>query len=283
MSVREVKKITKGQAAVDGAGVHLVRVVGFNDTKDYDPFLLLDGFDSKDPMDYIKGFPAHPHRGIETVTYLISGQIEHEDSLGNVGLISHGDCQWMTAGSGIIHQEMPLASDHMLGAQLWINMSADFKMSDPSYGDITSDQIPVIEEEGARIKVVAGEYKDTKGAFKGKYVDANYLDVEILVGQEWTMKTDPEHNLFVYVFYGKGVYGEKSEEVLDARQAILFTKDENFKAKAVGGSLRFILMSGKPLEEPISWGGPIVMNTREELQKAFEELRSDTFIKHSPA
>lgn len=282
-NLRKVIKITKGQSAVDGAGVKLVRVIGFNDTKDYDPFLMLDAFDSEDPDDYIKGFPWHPHRGIETITYLINGDIEHGDSLGNSGSILDGDCQWMTAGSGIIHQEMPRASKRMLGAQLWLNLPAKDKMTEPSYGDIKSKDIPVVVEKGVKVHLIAGEYLGRKGAFEGKYIKATYLDVELSANQEWSFVNDPEDTLFIYIFNGKVIVNPNEdvnniEDLIDEKQAVLLGKGEKFWIKAADQDVRFILLSAKPLQEPIAWGGPIVMNTKEELDLAFSQLDNNTFI-----
>lgn len=280
--LRKVIKITKGKPATDGAGVKLVRVIGYNDTKDYDPFLMLDAFDSEDPDDYTKGFPWHPHRGIETVTYLINGDIEHADSLGNSGSIVDGDCQWMTAGSGIIHQEMPKASKRMLGAQLWLNLPAKDKMTEPSYGDIKSEHIPVINEEGAKVHLIAGEYLGQKGAFEGKYIKATYLDVELFANHEWSFIDDPENTLFIYIFKGKVIVNiDDKEEIVDEKQAVLFGKGERFWIRAADQDVRFILLSAKALKESIAWGGPIVMNTKEELDLAFSELDKNTFVKHN--
>lgn len=277
MSIREIKKVVAGRRTQDGAGVSLVRVFGYRETADFDPFLMFDAFDSNDPADYIKGFPWHPHRGIETVTYLIQGDIEHGDSLGNKGSILDGDCQWMTAGSGIIHQEMPQIADRMLGGQLWINLPAKDKMTPPAYGDIKSKDIPLIEEEGTKIKVVAGKYKDSEGAFHGKFVDANYFDVEMAAGAEWAYESNPDNTLFIYIFQGDGQFGS-GEPGLE-KHALLFDQGVTFKAKAGSEGLRFVLLEGKPLREPIAWGGPIVMNTEEELSRAFMELDSGDFIK----
>ncbi len=278
--IREVIKITGGKPAVDGAGVKLVRVIGFKDTKDYDPFLMLDAFDSREPADYIKGFPWHPHRGIETITYLIKGDIEHGDSLGNSGSILDGECQWMTAGSGIIHQEMPQPSERMLGAQLWLNLPAKDKMTKPLYGDIKNEDVPVVIETGASVRIVAGEYKGKKGAFEGKFVKASYLDIELTEGTEWTIGTEEDDTLFIYIFYGKGYFGAEDKDLVTDKQAVLFSDGNIFRAKAADGSLRFILMTAKPLREPVAWGGPIVMNTREELDQAFKDLDNNTFIKN---
>jgi len=282
--LRKITKISKGRTVVDGAGVNLVRVFGYNDTKDYDPFLMLDAFDSTEPDDYTKGFPWHPHRGIETITYLISGVIEHGDSLGNNSSILDGDCQWMTAGSGIIHQELPKASSHMLGSQLWLNLPAKYKMTEPSYGDIKSEAVPVIDVNGAKVRVLAGEYLGHKGAFAGKYIKAAYLDVELPAKQEWYYINDPDNTLFIYIFSGKAIFAPDKSinnpiDLVDAKQAVLFGQGEKFWVKAAEQALRFILLSAKPLKEPIAWGGPIVMNTKEELNLAFRELENNTFIK----
>ncbi len=283
--LRSIKRIVSGQRTSDGAGVSLVRVLGYHDVKDFDPFLMLDAFDSTNPDDYTKGFPWHPHRGIETITYLLSGDIEHSDSLGNKGNILDGDCQWMTAGSGIIHQEMPLASSAMKGAQLWLNLPAKDKMTSPSYGDIKHQDIPVVSEKGVTVKIIAGELKDQAGAFRGQYVPATYFDVELKPGAEWSYENDSENTLFIYIFDGSILFDPQ----LDAKdptnftadkQAVLFGNGDQFYAKAGPEGVRFILLSGRPLREPIAWGGPIVMNTREELNLAFRELDTDQFIKN---
>lgn len=277
--IRKISKIVTGRAAVDGAGVKLVRVLGHRDVEDFDPFLLLDAFDSTDPEDYVKGFPWHPHRGIETVTYLVSGIIEHGDSLGNKGEILDGDCQWMTAGSGIIHQEMPKPAERMLGVQLWLNLPAKDKMTDPRYGDIRSENVPIVTEEGARIKVIAGSYKESAGAFEGRYVKATYLDVLLDAGKEWSYKSEDGSTLFIYILLGSGSFDPGQPEVIKSKRAVLFGEGEQFWIKAGTEGIRFLLLSGKPLKEPIAWGGPIVMNTNEELELAFRELREDSFVK----
>jgi hypothetical protein len=277
--IRKISKIVTGRAAVDGAGVKLVRVLGHRDVEDFDPFLLLDAFDSTDPEDYVKGFPWHPHRGIETVTYLVSGIIEHGDSLGNKGEILDGDCQWMTAGSGIIHQEMPKPAERMLGVQLWLNLPAKDKMTDPRYGDIRSENVPIVTEEGARIKVIAGSYKESAGAFEGRYVKATYLDVLLDAGKEWSYKSEDGSTLFIYILLGSGSFDPGQPEVIENKRAVLFGEGEQFWIKAGKEGIRFLLLSGKPLKEPIAWGGPIVMNTNEELELAFRELREDSFVK----
>lgn len=277
--LRTINKIVTGYATVDGAGVKLVRVLGPKNVKDFDPFLMLDAFDSTNPEDYIKGFPWHPHRGIETITYLIKGNIEHGDSLGNSGVILDGDCQWMTAGSGIIHQEMPKSTEHIFGAQLWLNLPAIHKMTEPSYGDIKYENVPVLKENNSIIHIVAGEYLNVKGAFQGKYVKATYLDVEIDPNKEWTFTSDPNSTLFIYVFTGEAIVDPIKNSLIHEKQAVLFSNGEKLWIKASDKGIRFILLNAHPLKEPIAWGGPIVMNTQEELDIAFEELNSDKFIK----
>lgn len=279
---RKVSKIIRGTPSIDGAGVHLVRVFAKAETSEFDPFLMLDAFDSINPSDYIKGFPWHPHRGIETVTYLIEGDIEHKDSLGNRGSILSGDCQWMTAGSGIIHQEMPQASPRMLGAQLWLNIPAKDKMVDPSYGDITSENVPVVEEEGVTIRVLSGIYKEQKGAFEGKYVKATYLDIAINPGSSISLDCDPDHTMFAYLFSGSVRLDNQDRDYIQEKQAALFTMGDTLFFEAGGSGARFILLSAPPLKEPIAWGGPIVMNTREELAQAFKDLDDGVFIQHDP-
>ena len=276
---RTVKKIITGEQTVDGAGVRLVRVIGRKDTKEFDPFLMLDAFDSGNPLDYIKGFPWHPHRGIETITYLIQGDIEHGDSLGNTGSILDGECQWMTAGSGIIHQEMPKASERMLGVQLWLNLPAADKMTAPMYHGITQGEMLVVDEEKARVRVIAGTYKETAGARAGDFVKPLLLDVELNAGAEWTLQTDPDASLFIYIFQGEGAVGAVEETAIAAKQAVLFSEGALLQVKAATAGLRFLLAAGKPLREPIAWGGPIVMNTQEELDLAFRELKENMFIK----
>jgi hypothetical protein len=273
-----IKKIIIGEHTVDGAGVNLVRVFGYKETKELDPFLMLDAFDSTDPTDYIKGFPWHPHRGIETITYLIEGDIEHGDNLGNKGSILDGDCQWMTAGSGIIHQEMPKASPRMLGVQLWLNLPQKDKMTTPHYHEIRKVDIPVCNEGDRKIHIIGGTYHDIKGAFEGGYVKPLYLDVEMKKNAEWSIDIDQESTMFIYVLQGTGaVLPENS--VISKKQAILFHQGNQLMVKAADTGMRFLLLAGRPLKEPIAWGGPIVMNTKAELKLAFKELEDSTFIK----
>ena len=277
MSERKITKTVKGQYAIDGAGVHLVRVLGNNDLQDFDPFLMLDSFDSKNPDDYIKGFPFHPHRGIETVTYLIEGDIEHQDSLGNKGSIKSGQSQWMTAGSGILHQEMPQPSDHMLGLQLWINLPKDEKMADPAYFDITGDMIRIKESDTAVVRVISGEYEGVKGV-EPRHIQATLYDVTVKAGKSLTLPTKTEDNVFIFLIQGDAVIEGKN---IDEKTAVLFGSGDAITVKAPDGQdSRFVFFSGKRLDEPVAWGGPIVMNTRDELMHAFEELEEGTFIKH---
>lgn len=277
MALRQIKERVTGRASIDGAGVHLVRVLSRRNVENFDPFLMLDAFDSTNPEDYIKGFPLHPHRGIETVTYLIEGEIEHMDSLGNKGVITDGACQWMTAGSGILHQEMPQASPRMLGLQLWVNLAAEKKMTEPAYRDITPDLVTKVEDDTAAVAIVAGEYKGQHGGTKGEYIPVTFLDVTVKAGQKWTLPTKADENLFVYIIQGECAFGDDSEQQTP-KQAILFTEGDTFGAYSEKGA-RFVLVSGKPLREPVAWGGPIVMNTQAELKKAFDELDEGTFIK----
>lgn len=279
MKTREIKKVVKGSRQMDGAGVHLVRVFGHRDVKDFDPFLMLDAFDSVNPEDYTKGFPWHPHRGIETVTYLISGRIDHMDSLGNKGTITAGGCQWMTAGSGILHQEMPVASDRMLGAQLWVNLAAKDKMAEPKYRDITVDMVPVLKDKNGEIRVLSGIYEGTPGAIQPDHVQVLYLDVMTYPGKTTVIPVQPDENVFVYVIDGSGTTGEESRSV-QSHSAVLFEKGDRLIFNAGSDGLRLFLLSGESLNEPISWGGPVVMNTHAELNLAFEELENGTFIKH---
>lgn len=264
---------------MDGAGVRLTRVFGHADVRDFDPFLMLDAFDSTDPDEYVRGFPWHPHRGIETITYLIEGDIEHGDSLGNKGSIRDGDCQWMTAGSGIIHQEMPQPTKRLFGAQLWLNLPAEDKMTVPRYGDIHSEDIPEVEHDGARVRVIAGAYSDTRGAFEGAHVKATYLDVEVLPGHGWSIATERGSTVFAYILRGEGRFDGKGESVPEKR-AVLFGDGDTVRVQALPGGVRFLFLAARPLKEPIAWGGPIVMNTQDELDAAFGEIDLGTFIKH---
>jgi redox-sensitive bicupin YhaK (pirin superfamily) len=288
MNKRKATQIVRGQDAVDGAGVRLRRVLGANNIPDFDPFLMLDGFDSTDPDDYIKGFPWHPHRGIETITYLVKGKMEHGDSLGNKGTINDLECQWMTAGSGIVHQEMPKASERMLGCQLWVNLPAKDKMTIPSYGDITQDKIVVATEENAVVRIVSGSYKGKNGLFEGKYVKVKYIDVDLAPDSTWTYTETPnDETLFIYLLDGTLAVDESLSDFENKSCAVLFTSadrdaaaNEAVVVRSGNQGARFVLLAAKPLHEPVAWGGPIVMNTRQELELAFDELDKGTFIKH---
>jgi hypothetical protein len=278
-SVRKIKKIIYGKHAIDGAGVHLVRLFGRDETHDFDPFLLMDAFDSNNPADYIRGFPWHPHRGIETVTYLIKGDLEHGDSLGNRGSILDGDCQWMTAGSGIIHQEMPQATEQFLGCQLWINLPAKDKMTNPAYNDILSADVPLVDEGTARIRVIAGKYKELPGAFEGKFVKPLYLDVAVDAGKTWALDTLPTTTLFVYILKGAAEFDPDSGQQINEKTVVLFDEGQKLWLRANDTGVRLLVLNAPRLDEPIAWGGPIVMNTMEELNQAFSDLRDNTFIK----
>lgn len=279
MSARQVRKTVTGNPAIDGAGVHLVRVLGYSTTRDFDPFLMLDAFDSTNPDDYIAGFPMHPHRGIETVTYLVKGIIEHKDSLGNVGTISDGACQWMTAGSGILHQEMPQPTERILGLQLWVNLPTRQKMTVPKYNNLEPDMIPLIHEEGVEVRIVSGKYKEQQGAMAPEYVDVTYLDVNMQPNQTWNIATKSDDTVFAYILLGS-LKGEKNGELLENRRAVLFGEGDEINFTAGSEGARFVLVSGAPLNQPISWGGPIVMSSEEDLRTAYFELENNTFIKH---
>ncbi|MBK5247101.1 MAG: pirin family protein [Peptostreptococcaceae bacterium] len=276
--LRTIRKIVTGSTQYDGAGVKLVRVIGRPTVDDFDPFLMLDAFDSDDPIDYIKGFPWHPHRGIETITYLINGDIEHGDSLGNKGSILDGCCQWMTAGSGILHQEMPKAAERMLGVQLWLNLPKKDKMTTPQYRDIKAEMIPRIKEDGCEIGIISGRYKDTPGPVSGDYIKTLFLDIRLEAHAEWKLKVGKDDTLFVYIIEGEAYFEPDSIDLQVYRRALLFNEGEEFYIKASDHGIRFLLFSAKPLNEPVAWGGPIVMNTKQELDLAFEEINNGTFI-----
>ena len=279
MKQRNIEKTVRGQHAVDGAGVKLVRVIGSRDVYDFDPFLMLDSFDSTDPDDYTAGFPWHPHRGIETVTYLIDGRIEHMDSLGNMGVIESGESQWMTAGGGILHQEMPVASKRMLGFQLWLNLPRAEKMTKPAYLGITGDMIPAVHDGKAIVRVLSGSYGDSSGT-QPRHIKAGILDVSLPMRERISIPVRQEETVFAFLIEGDAMI---DSTLVMEKTAVLFGAGGHVTIEATPErDVRFILFSGKPLREPVAWGGPIVMNTREELDLAFEELRSGTFIKQSP-
>ena len=277
MTIRTVKKTYPGIPSVDGAGVHLTRIFANQDVEDLDPFLLLDFFNTTDPADYMEGFPWHPHRGIETITYLVEGLLEHGDSLGNSGVIEPLGCQWMTAGSGIIHQEMPQPAELMLGAQLWLNLPRANKMTTPTYRDITAADLAIFEDESLHVKVIAGTFNGKTGAVKGTYVDPIYLDVTVKPGGTFEMAIDAAETVFLLLLEGQIEFTENTRLEAAHTRGVLLAHGEQIQFQSESG-LRCLLMAGKPLHEPVAWGGPIVMNTREELQQAFDELNQGTLI-----
>jgi redox-sensitive bicupin YhaK (pirin superfamily) len=300
MSVRPVKSITTARPAIEGAGVKLHRVFGFGDTKPFDPFLMMDDFRNDRPDDYLAGFPWHPHRGIETITYVLAGEVDHGDSLGNRGTLGAGDVQWMTAGRGIMHQEMPRGDGlgRMHGFQLWANLPSSLKMTAPRYQDITAAAIPdVVDDDGTRVKVICGDFWGKTGPVDGIAADPRYLDVSVPPGKRKTLKVEVERHAFAYVFAGSGdfraaskpfgvltekeVNGEEIHvrETTGNRSLVLFDSGDEITVQAGDDGIRFLLVSGKPIKEPVAWYGPIVMNTQAELQQAVSELRNGTFIR----
>ncbi len=301
MSIRPVKRIEAARPTMEGAGVHLHRAFGFGDTSELDPFLLFDDFRNERPEDYLKGFPWHPHRGIETITYVLAGTVEHGDSLGNTGTLGAGDVQWMTAGSGILHQEMPKGDPQgrMHGFQLWANLPASLKMTAPNYQDVPAAEIPeTVDDDGTRVRVVCGEFRGQRGPVDGIAADPRYLDISVPPGVRKTLKVELERHAFAYVFEGAGNFRDASkpfgvllegavddEEVLvrdttGNRSLVVFDRGDEVTVQAGEAGVRFLLISGKPIREPVAWHGPIVMNTRAELETAFSELQSGGFIKH---
>ena len=290
---RRIARIIKSQATLEGAGVHLKRAFGFGNTELFDPFLLLDDFRSDNPAHYLKGFPWHPHRGIETITYVIEGQVEHGDSLGNSGVISAGDIQWMTAGSGIIHQEMPKGDEagRMGGFQLWANLPAAEKMTQPRYRDVTQDQIPeVVLDNGTSIRIICGNAYGKQGPVQDIFIDPSYLDIRVPANQVFVHPTQKGHTVFAYIVDGQGVFDPDAIEaqtqaevekanMISSETLVLFNDGRQVTVSTMNNALRFLLISGKPIREPVAWQGPIVMNTQEELRIAFEEYQTGTFIK----
>jgi redox-sensitive bicupin YhaK (pirin superfamily) len=299
MSIRPVKQITQAQPAIEGAGVYLRRAFGFGATSEFDPFLLLDDFRNDDPGAYLAGFPWHPHRGIETITYVLAGTVKHGDSLGNKGTLGPGDVQWMTAGSGILHQEMPKgdARGWMHGFQLWANLPASKKMTDPRYQDVPAKEIAeIVDDDGTKVRVICGEFWGKTGPVEGIAADPRYLDVFVPPGKRKTLPVETYRHAFAYVFEGSGSFRDASAPVAvrtekvgstsgavaeetGNRSLVLFDKGDEITVQAGDAGIRFLLVSGKPLEEPVAWQGPIVMNTQEELRQAYAELRTGTFIK----
>src|SRR5262245_48491929 len=298
MTLRPVKDVRQSVPTMEGAGVSLRRAFGFGTTSDFDPFLLLDDFRNDNPEAYLAGFPWHPHRGIETITYVLAGNVEHGDSLGNRGSLGAGDVQWMTAGRGILHQEMPRGDDHgrMHGFQLWSNLPSSLKMTEPRYQDITAQEIPeAIEDDGTRVRIICGEFWGKRGPVEGVAADPRYLDVSVPPGKRRRLAVDRANNAFAYVFAGSGTFrdasapravrnelddeGLASQADIGNRSLVLFDRGDEITVQAGDDGIRFLLVSGRPLEEPVAWYGPIVMNTQEELRQAIAELRSGTFIR----
>jgi redox-sensitive bicupin YhaK (pirin superfamily) len=299
MSLRPVKNVIKSKPTIEGAGVHLSRAFGFGNTKEFDPFLLLDDFRNDVPEDYLAGFPWHPHRGIETITYVLAGTVDHGDSMGNRGSIGAGDIQWMTAGSGIIHQEMPKGDDagRMHGFQLWANLPAALKMTAPRYQEVKSPEIPEItDDDGTHVRVVCGSFWGKRGPVDGIAADPLYLDVSVPPGRRKVLPIETTRSAFAYVFAGSGKFCNASGPLavptegvkwLDTtppseagnRSLVLFDRGDELEVQATEDGIRFLLVSGKPLQEPVAWYGPIVMNTQQELRTAFEDLEKGTFLK----
>jgi redox-sensitive bicupin YhaK (pirin superfamily) len=299
MSLRPVKRIVQARPTIEGAGVKLRRAFGFGETGEYDPFLLLDDFRNDNPLDYLKGFPWHPHRGIETITYVLAGAVNHKDSLGNSGTLGGGDVQWMTAGSGILHQEMPTGNEvgKMHGFQLWANLPSSLKMTDPRYQDIPAGEIPeVTDDDGTKVRVICGSFWGKRGPVEGIAADPRYLDVWVPPGRRKRVPVESSRHAFAYVFEGSGTFRDASEpfgvlteqvgsddavvrETTGNRSLVLFDSGDEITVQAGEEGIRFLLVSGKPIKEPVAWYGPIVMNTEEELKQALLDLQSDTFIK----
>ena len=297
---RKIRKVLKSRPTMEGAGVHLKRVFGFSEVHAFDPFLLLDDFHSDNPEYYLKGFPWHPHRGIETITYVLNGEVEHGDSMGTKDVINSGDVQWMTAGSGIIHQEMPKGDENglMCGFQLWANLTASQKMMDPRYRDVKSDQIPEVTlENGAKIRIICGEVSGKRGPVRDIVIDPEYLDITIPPGSEHIHPVKWGRTVFAYVIEGRGYFCmEKNpftyevegvnyfdiqrDPFISNENLLLFDDGDEVMVSTEDEAVRFLLISGKPIGEPVAWYGPMVMNTQEELRIAFEEYNKGTFIKH---
>jgi redox-sensitive bicupin YhaK (pirin superfamily) len=300
MSLRPIKQIIQTKSTIEGAGVKLQRAFGFGKTKEFDPFLLLDDFRNDNPDDYRAGFPWHPHRGIETITYVLAGSVEHGDSLGNQGKMGAGDVQWMTAGSGILHQEMPKGDERgrMHGFQLWANLPSSLKMTAPRYQDIPSSAIPeVTDDDGTKTRIIVGEFWGKKGPVEGVAAEPTYIDVSVPPGKRKRLKVETTRNAFAYVFAGSGTFRDASDPravlteqvaqpdappVYDVKNhsLVLFDRGDEISVQAGPEGIRFLLVSGKPIEEPVAWYGPIVMNTQDQLRQAMSELQDGTFIKH---
>jgi redox-sensitive bicupin YhaK (pirin superfamily) len=300
MSIRPIKRIIEAKPTIEGAGVKLRRAFGFGDTREFDPFLLFDDFRNERPDDYLAGFPWHPHRGIETITYVLTGAVTHGDSLGNRGTLGAGDVQWMTAGSGILHQEMPQGDPQgrMHGFQLWANLPASLKMTAPRYQDVSARDIPeVTDDDGTTVRVVCGSFWGKSGPVDGVAADPRYLDVWVPAGQRKTLPVETSRHAFAYVFEGAGTFRDASQptavrtervgpleggapEGVGNRSLVLFDSGDEVTVQAGDAGIRFLLVSGRPIEEPVAWYGPIVMNTEAQLRQAYEELRQGTFIQN---
>ena len=298
MSLRPVKDVRQSVPTMEGAGVQLRRAFGFGTTSEFDPFLLLDDFRNENPDAYIAGFPWHPHRGIETITYVLAGTVEHGDSLGNRGKMGAGDVQWMTAGRGILHQEMPKGDDRgrMHGFQLWANLPSSLKMTAPRYQDISATDIPeVTDDDGTRARIIIGDFWGKSGPVEGVAAEPRYLDISVPPGKKKRIAVDRATNAFAYVFAGSGTFRDASDpqavateqvggpddgkfDHVSNRSLVVFDRGDEIVVQAGDEGIRFLLVSGKPLQEPIAWRGPIVMNTNQELQQAYSELRAGTFI-----
>ena len=281
MATRNIKHTAQSQPTLEGAGVRLRRAFGFGSTTEYDPFLLLDDFRNDNPPDYLAGFPWHPHRGIETITYVLAGSVEHRDSLGNKGTLRPGDVQWMTAGSGILHQEMPKGDERgkMEGFQLWANLPASLKMTKPRYQDVSARDIPeVTEDDGTRARIICGTFWGKTGPVEGVAADPRYVDLFVPAGKTRRFPVESDRHAFAYVFEGSGAFGS-SKSPLGNRSLVLFDRGDEVVVQAGDHGVRFLLVSGRPLKEPVAWRGPIVMNTQQELQQAFDELQRGTFIR----
>ncbi len=299
MSIRPIKRLSMSRPTLEGAGVHLRRAFGFGNTSDFDPFLLLDDFRNDVPADYLAGFPWHPHRGIETITYVLAGTVEHGDSMGNSGVITAGDVQWMTAGSGIIHQEMPKGdkTGRMHGFQLWANLPASLKMTAPRYQEVKSGDIPVVtDDDGTQARIVCGSFWGKSGPVDEIAAEPVYLDISVPAGKKKSLPVETTRHAFAYVFAGSARFCNASgplsvptegvgwlettpPEAADNHSLVLFDRGDEVEVQAGEDGVRFLLVSGKPLEEPVAWYGPIVMNTQDQLKLAFEELREGTFLK----
>jgi redox-sensitive bicupin YhaK (pirin superfamily) len=298
-TIRKIRKAYKSKPTIEGAGVHLHRAFGFGDTRTFDPFLLLDDFRNDDPSQYTPGFPWHPHRGIETITYMLHGRVEHGDSMGNKGVIAAGDVQWMTAGSGILHQEMPEGDPdgRMYGFQLWANLPRTNKMMVPRYQEIKDNQIPIVTlAGGVSVRVICGEVAGVRGPVQDIVIDPQYLDITIPAKSHFTFPTPPRYTVFAYIIDGKATFCDaqdpfgyeregsnyfdtENDRRLGDRTLIVFEDGEQIVVDTEDNLVRFLLISGRPIREPVAWYGPIVMNTEGELRQAFEELENGTFIK----